>query len=109
MGFDLERVAQGAALSRREERGASRDLARLERRAALGIAETRALEAVECAKVEAIGAVGAVALSETACLSLHEAAYVARDPHAAARLSVVADEATVAIAARLQRFGRSLG
>lgn len=75
----------------------------------MAVAETRAREAIECAKVEAVAVVGSVALAEVASLSVQEAALAARCPRATARLAFIADEETLAIGTRLQCFGRSLG
>ncbi len=85
-----------------------RSLNRLEARTSLEVARVRAAEAVEAAKVEAIGLVSTVALMETAHLSAAEAVLVQRTPHAAGRLRHVADTGTIAMAQVVARLDRSL-
>ncbi len=94
-------VLSGGALPARYE-------TKLARATSRELALVRARENVEVAKVEAIEAVGHVALSSVASLSLTELAFAQRDPHAANRLQFTADAATVAITRRIERFERSL-
>ncbi len=73
------------------------------------LALVRAHELVAADKIAAIEAVGHTALGSVATLSAVELAYAQRDPRAAPRLRFVADEATLAITRRIQRFERNLG
>jgi hypothetical protein len=73
------------------------------------LALVRAHEGIAASKIEAIEAVGQVALSSVASLSAIELVYMERDPHAAARLKFTADAATMAINRRIERFERNLG
>lgn len=96
--------ASSSALDRRSTRAIEHTAAG----ASLEIARTRAVEAVACARVEALSAVTAAALVEVANLSAVEAAMFERAPHAAGRLRFVADSGASAIAAVVAATGRDL-
>ncbi len=100
---DLVRY-QAAALDRRTARAA----ARLQTQTSLELARVRAIETIECAKVEAIDAVASLAIIAGAHISVVEAMECARSPHAAARLKLLADGGTFALAGRVDRLNRVL-
>jgi hypothetical protein len=87
-------------------------LSRTDRRVAKEIALTRAassaLAAREAAKIMALAEVADTALVAVAEVSSLEALLVMRTPHAARRLSYVADRASDAIATVVVKTGRSL-
>lgn len=99
----------GGLIPSRTDRQLGKALDRLQAGAALEIAETRAAQAVELAKIEAIGAAGDTVLRETARLSLSEAMWAHSAPHAAGRFQLAADATTVRMVERIDRLGRRLG
>jgi hypothetical protein len=92
----------------RTGRQLSRSLDRLQAGASLEVARVRATEAVEMAKIEALGSTTMVALIETANLSAAEAFYASRVPHAAGRFAYIADTSAVGMADSLVRMSRKL-
>lgn len=106
MGGSL--IPTGGLLPTRQSRQLARALDEIEYRATLEVTGVRAAEAVETAKIEAIGAAGDAALRETARLSMIEAHYVTAVPHAEGRLRLEADTAAMAMAERIHTLGRRL-
>jgi hypothetical protein len=99
---------RGGLFPSKAERQFGKSLDQLQVGAALDVAHVRAAEAVECAKIEAIGSVSAIALMEVSHLSMAEAVLIDRTPHAAGRLRHVADTGTIAMAEVVGRMSRGL-
>lgn len=90
------------------DRRARRDLAELSKSTTVGLARTRTAEVAEVAKLEAVDTVTTVAMSCIAQQALAEAWHANRVPHAAGRLSLVADEFAISAAKRVRRLSREL-
>lgn len=87
-------------------------LTRVERRAAKEVAVTRAagsvLAARECAKADAIAAVGETAMLNAFDLTCLESALVARNPAFAGRAAYIGDRACIGMGHVVTRMSRSL-
>jgi hypothetical protein len=90
------------------DRPTQHKIARLARATTLELAHVHATEVIEVAKLEAADTVTNVAMSCIAQQALVEAWHVNRTPHAAGRLSLVADEYAVGAAHRVRRLAREL-
>lgn len=93
----------------RRERLLGRALADIHVGANLELAETRAIEAIEVAKLEALGSITQAGLAEVAHLSAAELALAEQHPYAFDRLRLISDVATLAIASRIEQAARRLG
>lgn len=101
------RTSFGSSLSRLDRRTA-RVLDQAAADATIEMAHVRSLEAVQTAKVEALGAITAAALTEVANVSAIEAAMFERAPHAAGRLRFLADTGASTIAGVVAATGRAI-
>jgi hypothetical protein len=97
-------TARGRAL----DQPTQRKLANLSRATTVDLAHLHAAEVVEVARLEAVDTVTTVAMSCIAQQAVVEAWHVNRTPHAASRLSLVADEYAVGAAHRVRRLAREL-
>jgi hypothetical protein len=98
----------GSRFPAKLDRQLGRSLDRLGASTSLEVAQVRAAQAVEAAKVEAIGSVSTVALFEASNLAAAEAVLAQRTPHAAGRLQYVAETGTIAMAQVVARLDRSM-
>src|ERR1019366_47412 len=94
-------VASGGWLTKRAQRRAARDITRIRLRGAV-------VPAREVTKVEAVADVAESALLAASEVSSLEAALVQRNHHAQARLQLIADSGSSAMADVVLRTGRSL-
>jgi hypothetical protein len=92
-----------AALPVHVERRVGRELATIQARAALQVAAVRAEQAVEHAHLDRLDSVGQHGLQVVANVSAIEGIYLARVPHADARLRNVADAVAAGATAVVQR------
>lgn len=91
------------------DRRTGRALARLGSDTQLALAELRALEHVEAAKVEVLGSVASSAQDEAAYLSMKLAAHAQLNPQSAARVGLITQTAAIALADRVRTTNRRLG
>jgi hypothetical protein len=101
-------VVRGSQLPTRGGRQLGRSLARLQANTSFEVAQVRAAEAIEVARIEAIGSVSTIALMETSNLAVAEAVLAQRAPHAAGRLQYVAETGTFAMTQVVAKLDRSL-
>lgn len=96
-------------LTRREERFAGRELARLERRGTVALAKLEQDAQLEGAKAQAVGYVGSQAMQAVAMVSQLEGQLGQACPMAVTRLQGVADMTALAIAGVVADAARKIG
>jgi hypothetical protein len=95
--------------SARLARQVGRELEQVQAAAVVEIARVRAVETVECCKIEALGTAADVAKRELARLDLVEAGYAALGSHGQAGMQVIQVRAVVEIDDRIRKMNRRLG
>ena len=93
----------------RRDRALARELDRVGAATAIQVAETRAVEAIEITKAQALGSIAQAGLAEAAHLSAAELALAEQHPYAFGRLRHIGDAAALAIAERVRRASQRLG
>lgn len=101
--------SHGGLLPSRRAGQFAKALDRLQDGAGLEIAQVRAAEAVELAKIESIGAAGDTVLRETGRLARVAAFEAASAPHAEGLLQVATVETVAEMVGRVRKLNRRLG
>lgn len=96
-------------LPARVDRRTARAHSRLTSQTRLAVAEVRALEEVELARIEAIGSVVETAIDDVAMVALKQAAYARMNPAGAALIGLVAETGAITLTQAMQRSARRLG
>lgn len=93
----------------RADRKTRRAAALLSSQTQLALAELRALEHVEAAKVEVLGSVASSAQDEAVYLSMKLAAHAQLHPQSAPLVGLITQTAAIALADRVRTTNRRLG
>ena len=102
-------VAKPGSLTTRQERAVGRHLDALQAGTSVELAEVRAIEIVEIAKIDALRGIGKAALGAGAVIAAERRLYVEYDPTSAPELCLLTGKITMAVGERVERASRRLG